>query len=107
MNRCIITGRLVRNAVTRGNGNKALVFTVASKYGYNEKENKDRVAYVPCVLFNPAPEIEEQLVQQGPRTYVELEGRVASSSYESGGEKKSSTEVIVYNQSVVIHPLTD
>ena len=104
MNRCIITGRLARNAAIRGNGNKALVFTVASKYGHNEKENKERVAFVPCVIFNPSRELEEQLVNQGPKTYIELEGRVSSSSYESDGEKRYNTEVVVYNQSVVVHP---
>ena len=97
MNTCNLSGKLARNAIVSGTGDKVLVFTLATKYGYNATEKKDRISYVPCVLFNPAPEIETLLSEKGKGVFIECEGRVSSSSYEADGERKFKTEVIVRN----------
>ena len=99
MNICALAGRLVRNGMIRGTDRKVLLFTLETRDGRDEGEQKERVNFVPCVMFNPSPELEQKLIAEGKGLYVELEGRIASSSYESNGEKKYQTEVIVFNRS--------
>jgi single-stranded DNA-binding protein len=103
MNICAVSGRLVRNAVLRGSNKKVLLFTLACRNGGEESEQKDRVQYVPCAVFNPSPELEKALVTEGQGTHVELEGRIGSSSYESNGERKFTTEVVAFNRSITWH----
>ena len=96
MNTCTLSGTLARNAIGN-NMDKALAFTVATPYGYDQEAKKDRVAFVPCVMFNPPKELVEVLSTRGKGLHVELVGRVANSSYEVNGERKFKTEVIVKN----------
>jgi len=100
MNVCILSGRLVRNAV--GNQEKAMVFTLATPYGFDQSEGKERVAYVPCVMFNPPKDLVELLTTKGKGLMVELEGRVANSSYEADGERRFKTDVVVRNGSFAL-----
>ncbi len=100
MNVCTLSGKLVDNAVVNGAEFKALFFTVLTKYGYNTTEKKDRVAYVPCVMWNPNQEIEKLLVENGKGLWIEVEGRVARSSYEENGQRKFNTEVVVKNRTL-------
>lgn len=102
MNLVALAGRLVRNAVVKGTDKKVLLFTLATKCGYDETEQKDRLTQVPCVVFNPSPELEAALVKNGKDTHVELEGRVSTSSYESNGERKYTTEVIAFSRSITL-----
>ena len=102
MNICAITGRLVRNAVSKGTDRKVLLFTVATPLGSVENGQKERVTHVPCVVFNPSEDLVRALVQNGQGTYLELEGRVLTSSYESNDEKKYSTEVVAFNRSITL-----
>jgi single-stranded DNA-binding protein len=100
MNICAIAGHLPRNAVLKGTDKKVLLFTLAAKSGWDESEQKDRVSYVPCVIFNPSDDLVHSLVNNGKGIYVQLEGRVVSSSYEADGERKFSTEVMAFNRSI-------
>jgi len=100
MNVCALAGRLVNKGIIRGTDKKVLKFTLETRNGRDEGEQKERVNFVPCVVFNPSPELEQKLVSEGKGLYVELEGRIASSNYEANGEKKSNTEVIVFNRSL-------
>lgn len=100
MNHVALAGRLVRNAVSKGSDRKVLLFTVATQSA--AEDNKDRVAHVPCAVFGPSEELERSLVQNGQGIYIELEGRITTSSYETNGEKKYSTEVIVFNRSITL-----
>ena len=102
MNVCAIAGRLVRDAVVRGTDRKVLLFTVATTSKQENDEQKDRVNYIPCAVFNPSPELEQALVAEGKGTHIELEGRISSSSYEINGERKFSTEVVAFNRSIAI-----
>ena len=92
MNLCILVGRIEKNATLLGKDTKALSFVVETINNYNGEEKKDLVS---CVLFNPTPELEKQLTRQGEGLYVELEGRVSSSSLKTNGEKRYNTDVIV------------
>lgn len=95
MNRFTGVGRLARNAVLNGSEKKALKFTLATNYGYNEKTEKERVAFVPCVVFQPAEDIAKTLTENGKGVLVAVDGRVVTSKFESKGEMKYSTEVAV------------
>ena len=96
MNKAIISGRLVKDAIVNGDQRKALRFTIASKYGYDSKQEKERIEFVPCVLFTPPNDkLGIFLVAEGKGVFVEFEGRVHTSHYEADGETKYSTEVVV------------
>jgi len=101
MNLCALAGQLARKAVVHGTDRKVVRFTLETRSSREEGE-KDRINYVPCALFNPTPEAERLLVEGDKGLHVELEGRVTSSSYESKGEKKYQTEVIVFNRSLTL-----
>jgi single-stranded DNA-binding protein len=102
MNICAIAGRLARNAVVKGTEKKVLMFTVETRSGGEDGDKNERVCFVPCIVFNPSPELERQLVTDGKGLHVELEGRINSSSYEVNGERKFQTEVVVFNRSITI-----
>lgn len=94
MNLCILSGRIVKNATVRGEKPKALSFVVETVNHSNGEVRKDQVA---CCLFNPSEELEQDLTQGGEGLYVELEGRVSSSSLKTNGEKRYNSDVIVRN----------
>ena len=102
MNICAISGRLVRNAVVKGSDRKVLLFTVATQLGNDDNGQKERLTHVPCVVFGPSEELERALVENGQGTHIELEGRINTSSYESNGERKFTTEVAVFNRSITL-----
>ncbi len=104
MNVCILSGKIVKNALARGSDPKTLTFTLESKYGYNENEKRDRVAFVPCVLFKPEPEVEALLTTQGEGLFVELEGRLSGANPDANGGRKFNTEVIVKNRTFTVLP---
>lgn len=96
MNKFIGSGRLTKHAIVNGGNRKALKFTLAAKYGYDSKNKKELVEFVPCVLFTPPDDkLGIFLVAQGKGVFVEFEGRVHTSRFESNGETKYSTEVVV------------
>ena len=99
MNLCVLSGSLVRDAVVKGTDKKVLLFTLAAKHGSEENGQKERVSHVPCVVFNPSPEL-EQALKQG--AHVELEGRISTSSYEAHGERRFVTEVVAFNRSLAV-----
>ena len=100
MNICILSGRIVQNATARGSEPRTLAFTVETRYSTNGEEKKERSAYVPCVLFNPTPEVEALLTTEGEGQWVELEGRISGSSPDSNSGRRFNTEVIVRNRSL-------
>lgn len=114
MNKCIISGRLTKNAVVNGGDKKALTFTLASKYGYDTKANEgkgaDRVEFVPCVLFTePNDKLGIFLAGEGKGIFVEFEGRFSTSKYEKDGETKYNSEVIIDKRTfnIITNPKSD
>ena len=97
MNLCVIAGRVVHNASVKGTDRKILRFTVETRDGHDEGEMKERVNQVPCVLFNPSPELEQTLASQGEGLRLELQGRIATWGENNG---KSGAEVVVFNRSL-------
>jgi len=97
MNICMIAGR-IRNASVKGTDRKVLRFTVETRDGHDEGEQKERVNQVPCVLFNPSPELEQTLTSQGEGLRVELQGRIACWNGESNG--RPNVEVVAFNRSL-------
>ena len=103
MNRFIGSGRLTKSAIVHGGNRKALKFTIATKYGYDSNNEKERVEFVPCVLFTPPNDkLGIFLVAHGKGVFVEFEGRVHTSSFEKDGQRKYSTEVVVDNRTLNI-----
>ena len=98
MNLCVIAGRLVRQASVKGTDRKILRFTVETRDGHDEGGTKERVNQVPCVLFNPSPELEQTLTSQGEGLRVEIQGRIASWNGEANG--RPNVEVVVFNRSL-------
>ena len=99
MNLCVIAGRIVHNASVKGSDRKILRFTVETRGGHDEGETKERINQVPCVLFNPSPELEKALSSDGEGLRMELQGRVTSWGGENNGGK-SNAEVMVFNRSL-------
>jgi single-stranded DNA-binding protein len=95
MNRFMGSGTLPRAAKVNGGEKKVVKFTLAACYGRNAQTQRDLISYVPCVVFEPAPEIEKLLAQDWKGTFFEVEGHVTTSKFEQNGETKYSTEVIV------------
>ena len=98
MNLCIIAGRLIRQASIKGTDRKVLRFTVETRDGHDEGETKQRVNQVPCVLFNPSPELEQMLTTPGDGLRIELQGRIASWNGEANG--RPNVEVVALNRSL-------
>ena len=103
MNVCLISGQLESNGLVRGKKTKALVFTVITKQrgnGNGSEEEQELVSYVPCVIFNPPADIEQQLTTAGKGMYVELQGRLNAARHEVNEEPRSNGECVVYTRSL-------
>ena len=98
MNLCVIAGRILRKASVKGTDRKILRFTVETRDGHDEGEQKERVNQVPCVLFNPSPELEQTLTSAAEGMRVELQGRIASWNGEANG--RPNVEVVAFNRSL-------
>ena len=99
MNVVVLSGFLAREAVVNGEG-KVLRFTVAAKHGYNVKEEKDLIEFVPCTLFNPSEAIANLFTKEWKGLSLELKGRVSTSRYEKEGQTVYSTQVVVEKNSI-------
>ena len=100
MNRFIGVGSLPRPGVLNGAEYKVLRFTLATLIGHNQKTNKGRWAYVPCVVFKPTERTVQLLTVDPKGILIGLEGRVNTSRFDSHGQTKYSTEVIVDERSI-------
>jgi single-stranded DNA-binding protein len=108
MNVCVISGLLESNAIARGKKTKALVFTVITKQrgnGNGGEEEQELVSYVPCVIFNPPADLEQQLTTAGKGMHVELQGRLNAARHEANEEPRSNGECVVYTRSLKVSRL--
>ena len=97
MNLCVLAGRISNRPSVKGTDRKILRFSVETRDGHDDGDAKERVNQVPCVLFNPSPELEQTLTERGEGLRVELQGRIATWG-ENGN--KSGAEVVVFNRSL-------
>ena len=102
MNVCLLSGRVVQNATVKHTEPTTLSFVLETRYGYNESEKKERLAWVPCVLFNPSTDVEQMLTTQGEGLWIELEGRISGPSPEANSSRRFGPEVIVRTKSLTI-----
>ena len=101
MNRFIGAGTLPRAATLNGGEKKVLRFTLRTCLGYNSKTEKERLAFVPCVVFKPSQTLVEMLTEHFNGMVIGMEGRVNTSKFETkDGQTKYSTEVIVDQGSI-------
>ena len=101
MNKFTGVGTLPRAASLNGDKKKVLRFTLRTYLGHNEKTDKDRLAFVPCVVFKPTQALIQMLTEHFEGMVIGLEGRVNTSKFETkDGQTKYSTEVIVDQRSI-------
>ena len=101
MNRFTGVGTLPRAAIVNGGDKKVLRFTLRTLLGHSKKTDKDRLAFVPCVVFKPTQTLVQMLTEHFEGMVIGLEGRVSTSKFETkDGETKYSTEVIVDQGSI-------
>jgi len=100
MNIVIIAGHIVRDASVKGIEKKVLRFTVETRDGQDDGENRQRINHVPCVLFGPTPELEQVLISSGEGRQVELHGRIVNWNGEANG--RPQVEVVVFNRSLTL-----
>jgi len=93
MNTCQLSGYLHQNAKLFEGNSKALSFILVTTYGWDEERQKERTAYVPCIMFNPDERLSNKLTLDGKEQYLECEGRINRSRLPNG--KGYKTEVIV------------
>lgn len=97
MNNFTGSGKLARNAVVKGDGNKVLLFTVAASNEFSK-----RVDFIPCTLFNPNEEVVDLLTARGKGLEVEFQGYVSTSKVQQNGSVKYFTRVVVHADSLTV-----
>ena len=97
MNVFIGTGEVTNVNLLTGE-RKMLKFTLAI-LGNNSDQTKERIDYVPCIIYNPTEEVKRLLIQ-GRK--LELQGRVQTYSFEIAGETTSKTQVVINQRSLKI-----
>ena len=102
MNVCSLSGRVFKNATSKGSEPKTLSFMLETRYANGEKGQKERSAFVPCVMFNPDPGIEATLTTQGEGVHLEFEGRISGQNPDANGGRKYGSEVIVRNRTLTV-----
>ena len=97
MNSVIISGRLTRDAEVRyTNGdNKTAVarFTLAVDSPYKKAGEDSKADFINCVVFGKKAEAIDNYTKKG--TKIMVRGHIHTDSYEKGGKKVYTTDVIV------------
>lgn len=99
MNKVILMGRLTREPEVRysqGAENMAIVrYTLAVNRRF-KREGEASADFINCVAFGKVGEFADKYFKKGQM--VSVVGRLSVSSYESNGQKRWSTDVIVEEQ---------
>lgn len=105
INKAIISGNLGDNAKLNKSNPNVLTFSVAVNEYKKTKDGawEEKTNWVNCVVFGErATKLEQKLIKG---TKVTVEGKLEVSTYEKGGEKKTSVSVVANN--IDIHTKTD
>ena len=96
LNRMILTGNLTRDPEVRYTKDELPVarFTVAVN-GIKRKDKEEQVNYFNCVAWRGLANICGEYLKKG--SLVAIEGKLQIRPYESKGEKKKFTEIVVDN----------
>lgn len=104
MNICILAGTIPRPPIIIGDG-RVVKFLVTTKYRYPHNMSREGRHAVPCTLFDPSAQLRSQLLDpQIEGGYCECRGRIQRNSFDGqDGLRKFTTEVVVDEDSIVIH----
>jgi single-strand DNA-binding protein len=94
MNKCLFTGRIVRDAelsYLAGSGTPKMVFTLVVERSFQKDKNNKKVDFIPCEMLGKHCENLFQYVTKGK--LISLEGELNIEQYEKDGEKKSFTKI--------------
>lgn len=94
MNIAIIVGRLTKDPEIRytQSGKAVATFTLAVDRRFKQ-DGQPSADFLPCVAWGKTAEVAGKYLAKGHRCGVE--GRIQTRSYESNGQKRYVTEVIV------------
>ena len=92
MNKCTLTGRLTKDVEVRStsSGKSVASFTLAVNQGFGKDAKAD---FIPCIAWEKWAENSAKYLAKG--SLVLVEGRIQTRSYESNGQKRNVTEVVV------------
>lgn len=95
MNEIILTGRLTKDPEVRYTTTQKVVttFAVAVNRDVKNAEGNYETDFFNCVVWGKQAELAGNTLKKGSK--ILLTGRVQNRSYESNGEKKYFTEVII------------
>ena len=97
MNKVILMGRLVRDAVIRHAGDKSTavaLFSLAVNRPYSKNAKGQTVDFINCLAFGKRAEFFEKFGTKG--TKFVIEGQIQSGSYKNkDGQKKYTTSVLI------------
>lgn len=102
MNHCVLSGKLLRNAVVHGADNRALKFQLSTPCKLGPERNREGFCIVPCVLFQPSEDVERLFTSEGKNLQVDLTGHISRFSFEVEGRQRYATEVVVDPRSLMI-----
>ena len=96
MNQVSLLGNLTRDPAYFSQGDNMFTakFDIATEVGYDAKNKKQRVEFVPITAFGISEAFKAHL-KRGRK--VSVVGRVSNESYEKNGERIYSTTVKVFN----------
>ena len=99
LNKAFVYGNLTRDPEVRSlpSGQQVASFSVATNRTFKDKEGqkKEQVEYHNIVAFGRQAEVIAQYMKKGKAIFVE--GRMQTRSWESEGQKKYRSEIVVEN----------
>ena len=99
LNKVLLYGNLTRDPEVRAlpSGQQVVTFGLATNRTYKDKSGaqKDMTEFHNIVAFGRVAEVMGQYLKKGRPVYVE--GRLQTRSWESEGQKKYRTEIVVDN----------
>lgn len=95
MNKVYQSGRLVKEPeiITATSGIKIAKLTIAVKRKYKNEQGEYDSDFFNCSAFRNSADYIEKYVKKG--SFVNICGRLENRSYESNGEKKYYTEIVI------------
>lgn len=108
VNKVIAIGNLGNDPEVRSlpSGGKVVNFRIACNESWRDKntgERKERVEWIPVVIFNPnLAEIAEKYLKKGSRVYVEGAFQTRKWQDQSGADRYSTEVVLQFNGQLVL-----
>ena len=93
LNITVLSGRLVRDPITRNNGSGMSFFTIAANRRYRDKSDnrQEETAYVACKCFGGWADM---VARHGKGDMLIAEGRLRTESWETDGTTRSQLVLV-------------